>query len=266
MGWGGEGEGGGRAGESSLCAAPSEMAALRLHGGVAPQLSGRVSATQLPLQASSAQQQYIAVLQSRFVRRRARRRGLPTTGTFAKSARPFSAVATAVGKAAIKAAVATGGDDGRGGGDGHGGGSGTGTAAAAAMGKVAATEAAAVTGMAAAAAAMQKAISAEAAAATGTAAAEAGAAMVWSGEEGGGGRGGGDERGRGGSGGGGSGGGDGHHSNQGDDCICTRSQLQTMSSPFFFYSPSCATAAPPCIPPPGLEPRSLGRGPSILTS
>ena len=48
----------------------STQSGLCLHRGIAPQLAGRISATQLRLQASSAQQQYIAVLQSRFVRRR----------------------------------------------------------------------------------------------------------------------------------------------------------------------------------------------------
>ena len=47
----------------------STQSGLCLHRGIAPQLSGRISATQLRLQASSVQQQYIAVLQSRFVRR-----------------------------------------------------------------------------------------------------------------------------------------------------------------------------------------------------
>ena len=40
-----------------------------MHNGIAPQRSGRNSATQLYLQATSAQQQYTAVLQSRFVRK-----------------------------------------------------------------------------------------------------------------------------------------------------------------------------------------------------
>ena len=41
-----------------------------MHNGIAPQRSGRNSATQLRLQATSVQQQYTAVLQFRFVRRR----------------------------------------------------------------------------------------------------------------------------------------------------------------------------------------------------
>ena len=54
----------------AVAATTSVTGGLCLHSGIAPQLSGRISATQLCLQASSAQQQYIAVLQSRFVRRR----------------------------------------------------------------------------------------------------------------------------------------------------------------------------------------------------
>ena len=48
----------------------STRGGLCLHSRIAPQLSRCTSATQLYLQASSAQQQYIAVLQSRFVRGR----------------------------------------------------------------------------------------------------------------------------------------------------------------------------------------------------